>query len=107
MYLLGVFDIDNFKKYNSPPLDYEQADHHLEELGKLITEVAQEFGEADGIDRVQPFHMHGDEFLILFDSSFSNKDIDTFFIRVSGTISTMNKSGKVKGCFVYNSKPKQ
>ena len=22
-YYLGVFDIDNFKKYNSPPLDYE------------------------------------------------------------------------------------
>ena len=22
-YFLGVFDIDNFKKYNSPPLDYE------------------------------------------------------------------------------------
>ena len=22
-YNLGVFDIDNFKKYNSPPLDYE------------------------------------------------------------------------------------
>ena len=53
-----------------------------------MTEVAQEFGKNKyGFDRVQPFHMHGDEFLMLF-HYFDEKDIDAFFSRVSGQIST-------------------
>ena len=40
---------------------------------------------------VQPYHMHGDEFLMLFSLPFKDKDVNDFFSRVSGKINTQKK----------------
>ena len=95
-YHLGIFNVDNFKKVNRPPLDYEMADAHLKWISDLLTEVAKRFGSKNGKPLVLIYHIHEDEYIIIFSSFMKPEDIKSFLSQVSGVIDTkICQGGKV------------
>ena len=66
---LAVLDVDNFKCYNNAPNTYASADKHLKKLGIKVKAIAKGFGGDSLGDFIRPAHMHGDEFLVKFNTN--------------------------------------
>ena len=101
-YLMTIADMDNFKKYNTQPLNYWMADDHLIREGKKMVEEAEAMGKRkNGNLKLQPFHMHGDEYMFLSVCD-SLKENASYFEKVSGTVDVRIYEDDEQGEKVWN-----